>query len=59
MGALQHASLSLDSVSLPGLLRVRDAADEAAQRSWFSEGDLIAAEVKRVGNSVSLLARGA
>jgi hypothetical protein len=46
IGAATRASLQLGAVALPGdVQRRRTADDELAMRDWYTEGDIIVAEV--------------
>lgn len=47
VNAAQHAHLPLSAINLPGgILRKRTETDELAIRNFFSEGDLLVAEVQ-------------
>ncbi|TGZ82796.1 hypothetical protein EX30DRAFT_339076 [Ascodesmis nigricans] len=47
IGSHQHAALLLSSINLPGgILRKRTSTDELQIRTFFSEGDLLVAEVQ-------------
>jgi len=49
VGSTQFASLPLSAINLPGgILRKRTETDELQMRSFFSEGDLLVAEVQGV-----------
>lgn len=57
IGAGRHATLRIDNVNLPGLLRVRSSADEANMRAWFAEGEVLSAEVRCDRGGPALITR--
>ncbi|KAH0576963.1 Exosome complex exonuclease RRP4 [Spironucleus salmonicida] len=48
LGAVQKGSINIDSLHLPGLLRIKNSADESHQRAWLAENEVIAAEVRNI-----------
>ncbi|EFO64417.1 RRP4-related protein [Giardia lamblia P15] len=56
IGAIQHATLHIDNLNIPGIQRVRDTADESNMRQWLDVDQLISCEIKQ---GYALLTRSA